>query len=93
MQASMGLDTVEFMLWPEQEFGIEIPNREAENILTVGQFSTYVHQQLLDMHVSKATSEAAIFKCIQEFLVCEFKIAPANISHDSNFVTDLRLDR
>lgn len=46
----MGPDTVEFILCSEREFEIAIRNRDAENILTVCQFSTYVHQKLLYMH-------------------------------------------
>ncbi len=89
----MGLDTVEFILWSEQAFEIEIPDRDAENILTVGQFSTYVHHKLIEIHGSNATSEAEIFERIKKFLVAEFKIAPEKISHSSNFVKDLRLDQ
>ncbi len=89
----MGLDTVELILWAEIEFEIEIPDKDAENILTVAQFTTYVHYQLLDIHGSEATPEAEIFERIKKFLVSEFKIAPDKISSNSYFVKDLRLDQ
>lgn len=89
----MGLDTVEFILWVEQEFEIEIPDRVTATILTVGQFSTYIHDKLLDLHGSKASSEAEIFARIQKFLVAEFKISPEKISCNSTFVNDLGLDQ
>jgi acyl carrier protein len=89
----MGLDTVEFILWTEQEFEIEIPDREAENIFTVGQFSTYIHHKLLDIHGAKAAAEAEIFERIKNFLIAEFNIAPETISRSSNFIKDLRLDQ
>ena len=89
----MGLDAVEFILWSEKEFAIEIPDRDAQNILTVGQFSTYVHHKLLDIHGSNATSEAEVFERIKKFLFSEFRIAPESISRSSYFVKDLRLDQ
>ncbi len=89
----MGLDTVEFILWSEREFEIEIPVGDAEHILTVGQFSTYVHHKLLDIHGANATSEAEIFERITKFLVSEFKIAAEKINRTSHFVKDLRLDQ
>ncbi len=89
----MGLDTVEFILWSEQEFEIEIPDEDAQQLLTVGQFAAYVHQQLLDTQGSMATAEAEIFERIETFLVSTFKISPDKISRDSNFIKDLRLDQ
>ncbi len=89
----MGLDTVEFILWSEQEFKIDIPDIDAENILTVGQFSAYVHQRLTDLHGSDALSEADIFERIKKFLVATFKISPEKIIRSSTFVNDLKLDR
>jgi acyl carrier protein len=89
----MGLDTVEFVLWAEQEFEIEIPDNDAQFILTVGQFTTYVHRKLFNMHGAASKSEAEIFKRIKDFLIAEFEIAPEKISRDSNFVKDLGLDR
>jgi acyl carrier protein len=89
----VGLDTIEFILWSEKEFEIEIPDSDAENIFTVGQFSTYVRNRLLDIHGTNAPSEVDIFERIKKFLVSEFKIAAEKINHNSNFVKDLRLDR
>jgi acyl carrier protein len=89
----MGLDTVEFILWSEKEFEIEILDSDAEKFFTVGQFSIFVHYKLLDAHGSNAISEAEIFERIKKYLVSEFKISPERISHSSNFVKDLRLDQ
>lgn len=89
----MGLDTVEFILWAEKEFEIEIPDGDAENILTVGQFSTYVHHRLLDIQGSNTIAETEIFERIKRFLVSEFRIAPDKIDRNSYFVKDLRLDQ
>ena len=91
----MGLDTVEFILWAENEFEIQISeaDADAESILTVGQFSTWVHHKLLDLHGSSASPEAEIFERIKNFLTAEFKIAPEKISRSSYFVQDLRLDQ
>lgn len=89
----MGLDTIEFILWSEKAFEIEIPDSEAVHIFTVGQFSNYVRNKLLDIHGTNAPSEADIFERIKKLLVSEFKTAPEKINRNSNFVKDLRLDR
>jgi acyl carrier protein len=80
-------------LWDGKEFEIEIPDRDAQNILTVDQFPTYVHHKLLDIHGSNATSVAEIFERIKKFLVSEVKIAPEKISRSSYFAKELRLDQ
>ena len=40
------LDTVELIMQFEEEFGIEIPDEEAENLLSVGQAVDYISNQL-----------------------------------------------
>ena len=40
------LDTVELIMQFEEEFGIEIPDEEAENLLSVGQAVDYISIQL-----------------------------------------------
>lgn len=43
----MGLDTVETVLWAEKEFGIDIPDADAVEIRKVGEFSIFIHRQLV----------------------------------------------
>jgi acyl carrier protein len=88
----LGLDTVEFILWAEKEFQIEIPAEDAEVILTVGQFSNYVYRKLLTTHGFKSPTEQNIFGRIKNHLASEFRIAPDKINFDSRFVKDLGLD-
>ena len=40
------LDTVELIMQFEEEFGIEIPDEEAEGLLSVGQAIEYITNQL-----------------------------------------------
>tara|TARA_B100001029_G_C15059749_1_gene457382 strand:- start:1893 stop:2129 length:237 start_codon:yes stop_codon:yes gene_type:complete len=40
------LDTVELIMQFEEEFGIEIPDNEAESLLSVGQAVDYISNQL-----------------------------------------------
>jgi len=89
----MGLDTFEFVIWAEKEFHIRIADEDAENILTVGQFSTYVYRKLQAKQGFKAQAEHEIFERIKKHLVSEFKIAPDKINYDSRFVKDLGLDQ
>ena len=89
----MGLDTIELVLWSEQEFEIDIPDSEAVNIFTVGQFSRYIYQKLFELNGSAATTEVEIFELIKSFLVSEFGIPPDKINRNANFIKDLRLDQ
>ena len=40
------LDTVELIMQFEEEFGIEIPDEDAENLLSVGQAIKYISNKL-----------------------------------------------
>ena len=40
------LDTVELIMQFEEEFGIEIPDKEAENLLSVGQAIDFISNKL-----------------------------------------------
>ena len=40
------LDTVELVMALEEEFGVEIPDEDAERILTVGKLVDYLEQKL-----------------------------------------------
>lgn len=61
----MGLDTVELVMAVEEEFGIEIPNEDAEKMTTVGQVYTYVRNRL-----SKTTPAMFDSNCILQAKKC-----------------------
>lgn len=88
----MGLDTVETILWAESEFGIPIPDEDASTILTVGEFSLYIHHQLVLKDGTMAISEPQIFSAIKNYLASQFKIRPEIIVRNAAFVKDLGLE-
>ncbi len=85
----MGLDAVETILWAEKEFEIDIPDSDAANIVTVGQFSAYIHNKLLMKQGFKAPSEKMVFERVKTFLVTQFEMKPEWITRDAEFIRDL----
>ncbi len=88
----MGLDTVEFILWVEREFQIQIPDDEAASILTVGELCADIHRRLLIKGGVKGPTELEIYERVKAQLSRQFGIAPELITHGSQFVRDLGLD-
>ncbi len=85
----MGLDAVETILWAEKEFEIDISDSDAANIVTVGQFSIYIHNKLLMKQGFKALSEKIVFERVKTFLVTQFDIKPEWITREVEFAADL----
>ena len=81
----MGLDTVEIVMWAEEEFEISISDEEASGILTVGEFAKFLSNK------SKVDYEVCFIK-IGNLLVSDYSINSLKISADSRFVQDLGLD-
>jgi len=71
----MGLDSVEILMKVEDTFGIKIPNREAEQILTVGDFHNVVWKRLQGKPNSKCLSQGLFYKLRRAF-VEKFNITP-----------------
>jgi acyl carrier protein len=88
----MGLDTVEFVLWAEDHFGIDIPDDHAAGIFTVGQFCRYVENRLTEKGNGQAPSYHAILTQVTERLVSEYNVASELITEDARFVKDLGLE-
>jgi acyl carrier protein len=88
----MGLDTVEFVLWAEKEFGLEIPDEDASGILTVGEFCRYVSGRCAVKEGFVAPSYQSIFDLVAHQLSEEYKVSRHLITEQARFVKDLGLD-
>lgn len=74
----MGLDSVEILMKIENTFGIQIPNWEAEKILTVGDFYEAVWRHLSGKYSDKCKSQALFYRLRKLFQV-RFNIHPSAI--------------
>ena len=64
----MGLDSVEILMKVEDTFGIKIPDQEAEQILTVGDFHNAVWRHLSGKQTDKYKSQNLFYKLRKAFL-------------------------
>ncbi len=85
----MGLDTVETVLWAEEEFGVEIPDTDAAEIRTVGEFSFYIHRMLALRDGFKAPTEGQVFDKLKKYLISNFEMKPEWITREAEFIKDL----
>jgi len=88
----MGLDTVEFVLWAEQHFGLEIPDEDAAEIMTVGEFCAYLACRLAQREGLRAPSRQTVFEQVAGHLVRRHGVPRERISDAARFVKDLGLD-
>lgn len=84
----MGLDTVEAIVWAEKEFEIEIPDIDAAEILSIGQFSAYIHARVVFIHGLNAPTEEQIFQRMSAYLISYFAMRPEWITREVEFVRD-----
>jgi acyl carrier protein len=61
----MGLDSMEILMKIENTFSIRIPDREAEQIITVGDFHEAVWHQLAGRYSNKCKSQGIFYKLRQ----------------------------
>jgi acyl carrier protein len=77
----MGLDSVEILMKVEDSFGIKIPDREAGEISTVGDFHNAVWQKL-DGKYSDCCKSQGTFYRLRKSLVEMFNLSPTLIKPD-----------
>jgi acyl carrier protein len=86
----MGLDLVELVMAIEEQFGISIPDQDAEKILTVGQCHDYIVSQLAE-HSSPAGAgclSSTVFYRLRRGLMQECSVARTAI-RPTESLTDL----
>lgn len=87
----MGLDTVELVMWAEEEFAIEISDEEASKIFTVGMFSGFIFNKLKS-NLALTITESEVYRRLTDILVERYAIDRNDIQSNSRFVQDLGLD-
>jgi acyl carrier protein len=86
----MGLDTVELVMAVEEEFGIEIPNKVATRLISVGAMQDYIMQALQSRGAS--ANEAEVWKRLQSIVVFQLGVRPEEVTREAEFVRDLKAD-
>jgi len=77
----MGLDSMEILMKVEDTFDIKIPDREAEQILTVGDFHNVVWQHLVGKHSDKCKSQNLFYR-LRKLFADTFHFLPQHLKLD-----------
>lgn len=88
----MGLDTVELLMTVEKHFGISIPDQEAENIITVGDFHEAVWQHLQRDPAKAVMLRTEVEATINTIIVDFAGLDPEDVSPEKSITNDLGLD-
>lgn len=88
----MGLDSVELVMSIEEEFGIEIPDRVAEQLQTVGGMHDYVFAKLCERDGQENVVEAAVWTRLLDVIVGVISVRPSEVRREARFVQDLGID-
>jgi len=89
----MGLDSVALLMDVEAEFGIEIPDQDAEKIITVGQLHDCVMDKL--KHGDSPWSDRhpdAVWQRLRGMIAEFTAIEMDQVVRSARFVDDLRMD-
>ncbi len=79
----MGLDSVEILMKVEDTFGIKIPDQEAQQILTIGDFHNAVWQHLSGKQSDKCKSQHLFYKLRKSF-ADSFNFSPQKLKIDTS---------
>ncbi|RYZ22076.1 MAG: hypothetical protein EOO10_21980 [Chitinophagaceae bacterium] len=79
----MGMDSIEILMKVEDTFGIKIPNREAEKILTVGDFHDAVWRHLSGRYSERCKSQGLFYK-LRKSIAETFNFSPQQLRLDTS---------
>ena len=93
----MGLDIVELVMTVEEAFGIDIPDRDAERLRTIGDLYWYVREHAPSASVPTVDSQHALpndvlWERLIDVIEKETGVERARLTPAARFVDDLRLD-
>ncbi|GAA6152175.1 hypothetical protein [Pseudoteredinibacter isoporae] len=87
----MGLDTVELVMWVEEEFGITVSDDEASVTYTVGDLAELIAQKV-NAQYGKSWTYAEPLPRIIDILVKDYGVKRERINTASRIVDDLGLE-
>ncbi|MBB6521898.1 hypothetical protein [Pseudoteredinibacter isoporae] len=87
----MGLDTVELVMWVEEEFDISLSDDEASVVLTVGDLAELIANKVNEKHGKRWTYIDPL-PAVIDVLVKDYGVKREKISTASRIVDDLGLD-
>lgn len=88
----MGLDAVELVMAVEQEFGIEIPNSEAERMERAGDMHDLVVRILRQRDEAAVIDADRIWSRLQDIVADHLGVRPEDVTPTAHFVYDLGAD-
>ena len=88
---TMGLDSVELVMNTEEHFGIDIPDKVAEALITVGDLHSFVVAEL--DRVGRTRASDVVFSELRELICDQLGIKPERVVLEARFVKDLNIDR
>jgi acyl carrier protein len=86
----MGLDSVELVMDIEHEFGLRIPNKEAERLAVLGDMHSYIVRALQGR--GERVDPDDIWRRMTALLVTSYGVDPASITRSAHIVSDLGID-
>jgi acyl carrier protein len=86
----MGLDTVELIMAIEEHCGIEIPDQDAERLVTVGDIHQFVLHALRQR--GSAAIEADVYSQVREIVCHQLGVKPEQVVPNASIVDDLGAD-
>jgi len=87
----MGLDTVELVMAVEKRFAIEIPDKVAAQIATVGQLHQYVMEELKRRGSVELTSDR-VYTILTDLICRQLGVSREAVTPEAHFVNDLGAD-
>jgi len=83
----MGLDSVELLMAIEEEFGIEIPDEDAEQIYTVGQMYDFLRRTLHSTPPARCMTQR-LFYMVRKAIIDNYGVPKRSITLDTK-IADL----
>ena len=89
----MGLDSVELVMAYEDHFEVEVPDDDAERIITVGDAHAFILRKLQEQAEDPDTVDPEeVWRQVKEITVEMLAVKPERVTPETAFIDDLGID-